>query len=154
MDFSILSGPWNVRLIARGRGIRELNRLRREYSGRNWRKLKGIARVRGLKMAASLLPNFIGMNAMALGKKKSKSNGISSKNNGRSRWRYVVCLNNRGYAGSLDRGKIYRVIGDSDAEVHGLIRVVDESGEDYLYPAKWFVAVELPAIARRAVAIR
>ena len=58
--------------------------------------------------------------------------------------RFAVCIKNKGYEASLERNKIYVVAPDSDAEKDGDIRIVDESGEDYLYPADWFVAVEVP----------
>jgi hypothetical protein len=58
--------------------------------------------------------------------------------------RFAVCVRNRGYEASLERNKIYVVLPDRDAEKEGDVRVVDESGEDYLYPADWFVAVEVP----------
>jgi hypothetical protein len=60
------------------------------------------------------------------------------------RRRFVVCVSNKGYEASLERNKIYVVRPDPDAEKDGDIRIVDESGEDYLYPAEWFVAVEVP----------
>lgn len=58
--------------------------------------------------------------------------------------RFVVCVDNDGYPASLELHKIYRVIPDPDAETDGDLRIVDESGEDYLYSAERFVAVELP----------
>lgn len=58
--------------------------------------------------------------------------------------RFAVCVNNSEYPASLELHKIYRVLPDEDAAVDGDIRVIDESGEDYLYPADYFVAVELP----------
>jgi hypothetical protein len=58
--------------------------------------------------------------------------------------RFVVCLNNDGYEASLERNKLYVVLPDSDAESEGDVRVVDESGEDYLYPADWFVVLDVP----------
>lgn len=58
--------------------------------------------------------------------------------------RFAVCVNNADYPAALELHKIYRVLADADAEVDGDIRVVDESGEDYLYPAEWFVTIELP----------
>jgi hypothetical protein len=51
---------------------------------------------------------------------------------------FAVCLRHEGFAGSLEVRKRYRFIDDPDAEANKLIRVVDESGEDYLYPAQWF----------------
>jgi hypothetical protein len=58
--------------------------------------------------------------------------------------RFAVCVNNTDYPASLELHKIYRVLPDEDAEVDGDLRIVDESGEDYLYPAEYFVLVELP----------
>lgn len=63
----------------------------------------------------------------------------------------VVCLDNSGYEAALERRKLYGVLPDSDAESKGLLRVIDESGEDYLYPARMFHKVELPVAIRRAV---
>ncbi len=64
---------------------------------------------------------------------------------------FVVCVNNRGYPASLELHKIYRVLPDEDAAEHGDIRVIDESGEDYLYSADRFVEVELPQTVRRSL---
>ena len=58
--------------------------------------------------------------------------------------RFVVCIENTGYPASLELHKIYRLVTDADAARDGDLRIVDESGEDYLYPAGWFAAVELP----------
>ena len=57
---------------------------------------------------------------------------------------YAVCIKNEGYPASLEVRKIYRIIPDSHSAEHQLVRVVDESGEDYLYPADYFVSIELP----------
>jgi len=64
---------------------------------------------------------------------------------------FVICVKNDGYAVSLEKRKIYAALADATAARHGLMRVVDESGEDYLYPKKFFVPVALPFSARRAV---
>jgi hypothetical protein len=61
---------------------------------------------------------------------------------------FVLCVKDGGYPESLEVRKVYRVVPDSDALSHGLIRVVDESGEDYLYPEDLFVPIEVPAAAR------
>jgi hypothetical protein len=63
---------------------------------------------------------------------------------------YVVCVSNRGYRASLLVRRIYRMKPDPQAARHGLVRIVDESGEDYLYPEKFFVAIALPPGAGRA----
>jgi hypothetical protein len=57
---------------------------------------------------------------------------------------FAICINNADYPASLEVHKIYRVLPDEDAAVDGDIRVADESGEEYLYPAEYFVLVELP----------
>lgn len=66
--------------------------------------------------------------------------------------RFAVCIDNTGYPVSLELHKIYRVLRDDGAEQDGDLRIVDESGEDYLYPASRFVIVELPEAAARAIA--
>jgi hypothetical protein len=63
----------------------------------------------------------------------------------------AVCLRNRGYAASLEVRKLYRVLKDPEAAANGLIRVIDESGEDYLYPARFFQRIALPVELRRAL---
>ena len=63
----------------------------------------------------------------------------------------VVCLKNEGYDASLERRKIYVAIPDATAAKHGLVRVLDESGDDYLYPSEYFASAELPTSVRRAV---
>jgi hypothetical protein len=59
--------------------------------------------------------------------------------------RFVICLSNEGYEAALEPRKIYRALEDPAAERRGLIRVIDESEEDYLYAAGMFEPVELPA---------
>lgn len=63
----------------------------------------------------------------------------------------VVCLNNDGYEASLERRKIYVVLPDDVAAKHSLLRVIDESGDDYLYPRECFAALDLPPALRRTV---
>ena len=57
---------------------------------------------------------------------------------------FVVCVKSEGYEASLEPRKIYRVIEDPRAESKSLLRVVDESGEDYLYPTQFFVPIDIP----------
>jgi hypothetical protein len=70
--------------------------------------------------------------------------------NGRRR-RFVVCVRNTGHPASLEVRNIYRALPDRTAEKHGMLRVVDESGEDYLYPATFFMALDLPQPLRSAL---
>ena len=68
-----------------------------------------------------------------------------------TRKRFVVCLRNKGYEVSLERRKIYQVLADPEAAKHKQFRVIDESGEHYLYPQNFFAPIELPETLRRAV---
>jgi hypothetical protein len=63
----------------------------------------------------------------------------------------VVCVDNEGYRASLEKRKIYVALRDTAAEKHGLLRIVDESGEDYLYPKAFFRSIALPQAVKRAV---
>ena len=63
---------------------------------------------------------------------------------------FGLCLNNEGYAASLEVGKIYRVFPD-EAAVHGYIRVIDESGEDYAYTVGRFHLIQLPIAVVKAL---
>jgi hypothetical protein len=65
--------------------------------------------------------------------------------------RLFICLDSAGYEVSVERRKIYVAVSDVKAERSGYLRIIDESGEDYLYPAQRFVAAELPVSTRRAV---
>ena len=58
--------------------------------------------------------------------------------------KFAICVNNADYPASLELHKIYRVLADKDAEADGDMRIIDESGEDYLYPVNYFVLVKLP----------
>ena len=66
--------------------------------------------------------------------------------------RYLNCIKNAGHEASLERRKVYRVPPNAKAAAHGLVRVIDESGEDYLYPADFFASIELPREAATAFA--
>jgi hypothetical protein len=63
--------------------------------------------------------------------------------------RYVVCIRNTGYETSLELRKIYQAISDPTATAQGLVRVIDESGEDYLYPNTYFVEIQVPAAVEK-----
>ena len=65
--------------------------------------------------------------------------------------RFAVCINNSGYPASLELHKVYRVIPDADAAKDGDLRVIDESGEDYLYPAAWFAIVKVPPAVQQSI---
>jgi hypothetical protein len=62
--------------------------------------------------------------------------------------RYAVCIRNDGNEASLERNKLHVILPDRKAEADGLVRVIDEDGEDYLYPTDWFVAVDVPRVVK------
>jgi len=64
---------------------------------------------------------------------------------------FAVCIRNEEYEASLELRKIYEILEDPDAAKHQMIRVVDEEDEDYLYPASWFVPIELPRNVEQAI---
>ena len=70
---------------------------------------------------------------------------------------FVICVNNEGYEDSLYRWKVYRAIPDTGDQTVGLLRVIDETGEDYLFPSGYFRTIEIPlavldALEAKAVA--
>jgi hypothetical protein len=63
--------------------------------------------------------------------------------------KFALCIKNRGHEASLEIRKVYPVLPDSQAARHGLVRVIDESGEDYLYPDRFFITVSIPQTVRK-----
>jgi hypothetical protein len=64
---------------------------------------------------------------------------------------FVVCIQNEGYPASLEKRKIYVALRDPTAEKHGQLRVIDESGDDYLFPKGFFRSIALPDSIKKAV---
>ena len=93
------------------------------------------------------------MKRMASVKKSSSARGTStrSRKTAGPEPRFAVCVRNDGYEASLERNKIYAVLRDDDAEHDGDLRVVDESGEDYLFSADRFVAIEVPSAVKASL---
>ncbi len=89
------------------------------------------------------------MKPMALARKNSRSNGSSLKQTKGEA--FVLCVRNEGYPASLERRKLYPMVRDASAAKHSLMRVIDESGEDYLYPANYFITLRLPANVKLAL---
>lgn len=65
--------------------------------------------------------------------------------------RFAICVDNSEYPASLELHKIYRVLSDKEAQADGDMRIIDESGEDYLFPADYFIPIELPPTIVRAL---
>jgi len=117
--------------------------------------------------------NFTGMKRMASERKNSSSKNRSRSNKRvslaaapaktsrtrrdvsatvRLKHHYAVCVRNDDYPASLELRKLYPVLEDSFAAEHGMVRVIDESGEDYLYPNEFFVEVDLPKSVEETLA--
>jgi len=64
---------------------------------------------------------------------------------------FAICVQNEGYPASLELWKVYRMLPDRRAAKDQLVRIVDESGEDYLYDQSWFVPIKLPQAAKEAM---
>ena len=92
------------------------------------------------------------MKRTASAKKSSSAKGTStSRRKSSPARRFAVCVRNDGYEASLEQNKIYTVLPDQQAERDGDLRVIDESGEDYLFSADRFVAIEVPAAVRASL---
>lgn len=65
--------------------------------------------------------------------------------------KFVICIKNDDYPASLEIRKLYQVISDPDAEKNHHLRVIDESGEDYLYPEEYFLSINLPHATGQAI---
>lgn len=128
-------------------------RLRKLYGGVRWRKLKGIAEVR-LPNGTRRLAEVHWYESHGVGRKEFKIKlffeGLAMQKSAR----FAICVRNVGVPASLELRKVYRLVADAAAASQGLVRVVDESGEDYLYPDTFFVPIEVPKAAVRAFAKR
>ena len=90
-----------------------------------------------------------GTKPTASARKSTRSSGFSTDMKRESQ--FVICVGNKGYPASLELRKVYQVVPDKEASRLHQIRVIDESGEDYLYPEGYFVSVQLPQAVERAV---
>jgi hypothetical protein len=84
-------------------------------------------------------------------KRQLVAHGLGNRTTAKAAKRLFICLDNGGYEISLERLKIYVALRDAKAERIGYLRIIDQSGEPYLYPSQRFVAAELPVATRRAV---
>jgi hypothetical protein len=95
------------------------------------------------------------MKHMGSARRNTKSSGFSTEPKVRepktSEARFVLCVRNKDYPASLELRKVYQLLPDDAATRHRQVRVIDESGEDYLYPEEYFVPIKLPPVAEKAV---
>ena len=92
---------------------------------------------------------------MGSARKSTRSSGFSTEPKATepkaSAVRFVLCVRNKDYQASLELRKVYRLLRDDVATKHRQVRVIDESGEDYLYPERYFVPIKLPPVAEKAM---
>lgn len=79
----------------------------------------------------------------------ARQNGLGVKRQAQ----FAICVRNKDYPASLELRKVYRLLADEEASKHHQMRVVDESGEDYLYPADYFVPIRLPQAVKKLLAV-
>ena|SRR5262252_6030391 len=150
MQFRILGEITDVETFAAGSGIREIARLRRIY-GRAAGASAKVLPACDYSMARYILLSYIGTRLPASDAGNSRSSNCSKTMVKTQTKQLLVCVDNEGYAASLEKRKIYVALRDASAERHGMLRVIDESGEDYLYPKALFRSIALPLAVRRAV---
>ena len=153
-SFDVVGKIDQIQVIAVGRKIRELERLKRIYGPGRWKKLKGFATVRlpdgkTPPRRGTLVRGAWSWPCRTEDQETDRTHQVKKTRNGS---RYFLCIKNRGFRVSLVVRRAYRVLPDAAAEKHGLLRVIDESGEDYLYPESFFVALDLPQSAQKALA--
>jgi hypothetical protein len=163
-DSSRLAGPQqtflggiedihDIQTVAVNTSIRDLERLKEMHGKGRWRKLKGIARVR-LKSGRIRVADCTVLSSWYRQERHEKEAVPGLMQNQRIKKApptFVVCIDNSGYLASLELHKIYRVVPDEDAARDGDIRVIDESGEDYLYSADRFIVIEVPKALERSI---
>lgn len=149
MYFKLVSRIRDVEVIAAGTAIRDRKRLWKNYGKGRWRKLKGTAKVE-FTDGTIVRRRFTGTKLMGSARKNTKSSGLASDSR-TGVARFVLCVRNRDYPASLELSKVYRLLKDEQASRHHQMRVIDESGEDYLYPEEYFVPIKLPQAAEKAV---
>ena len=138
MDFQVIGTIEHIEVIASGHGIRNLSRLNKYYGKANWRKMKGFAKV-CLANRTVLDAEVHWYEAHGDWKEGNKNQEVFIMKR-----HFQICVSNVGYEASLETRKVYEVISDAKAESHHQIRIIDESGEDYLYPARCFAPIRIP----------
>jgi hypothetical protein len=144
MQFKQIWEITGAETIAFKYSIRELDRLRKLYGGRRWMKKKGFAKV---LLFDDTIHEAEGhwYEAHGIGKREIKIRAcwIKAMRNWNVDTNFVGCISNQDYEASLELWKYYRVLPDEKASTHGYLRIIDESGEDYLYPQHYFSQVEM-----------
>jgi hypothetical protein len=137
MHFEIVGSLTEIEVIDEGDAVRQRRQLRKRYGGRRWRKLEGVGVVR------------LGDGSVQGALQDQEAAELRTTSPARKR--FAICIRDHA-CDDLSMGKVYRILPDKTAAAARLFRVVDDSGEDYRYPASYFVFIELPSKAKRALA--
>lgn len=143
-NFQIVGSVEDIQIIAVKHSIRVLKFLERTYGKGRWRKLKGIAQVQ-LENGRIRLAEVHWYEAHFIGKREMKQAVYGLAMREENLHRLAICVDNTGYEMSLERRKVYPLLSDADAERDDYVRVIDETGEDYLFPASRFVFLTVPS---------
>lgn len=124
------------------------------YGKARWRKKKGVATIT-LEDGTIHQAELHWYEASGLGRKEVKIKYLLDQEGSmkaqQTHTMFVICVNNTEYTAALELRKIYQVIPDETAATHGLVRVIDESGKDYLYPTSYFIPVSFPPSIQDAI---
>src|SRR5215213_3355438 len=152
MYFEIVGDIKDVEVIAEGPSIRQLAMLRARYGEGKWRKLKAGYGC-GWRVVDSIGLRFTGTRPMGSAVNASKSNDFLTEPlmSSEAPPHFGACVKTTGCE-DLQVRKLYAILPYEAAERAGLLRVVDDSGEDYLYPAENFIPLPLPASVEQALA--
>src|SRR2546425_13054655 len=150
-NFQIIGSHENVQIIAIKHSIRDLKFLERMYGQGRWRKLKGIAKVQ-LENGRIRLAEMHWYEARhrQTPDENQEIFGLTMKDQDPNH-RIAICVDDTDYEMSLERRKVYPILPDADAERDDYVRIIDETGEDYLFPASRFVFLTVPTEVEAAV---
>ena len=153
MQFEIVGPITNAEAIAAGPGVPVRSYLRKAYGQGPWRKMKGIATIRLPNGAVRTVElHWYGAWDRQEGFENQALRRPTMKAPTKT---FALCLDNTGYRASLIPGKVYRIHPDPEAAKDDLVRIVDESDEDYLYHKSHFVFVDFPpAIKKKILALQ
>jgi hypothetical protein len=153
MQFEILGEISGIETFAKGFAIREVARLRRVYGRGRWQAQGRRSRSASRRLSSTRRDPLVRSRRNGTQGIQDQTSALNKRNamtKTRTK-RLAVCIDNDGYPAALEKRKIYVALPDSNAEQHGLLRIIDESGEDYLYPKALFRLIDLPEIVRKAV---
>ena len=149
MKFDVVGAIEQVETIAAGPSVKVRSFLRKTYGRGSWRKLKGVATVR-LPNGSLRRVELHWYEAHGSGKRDLKSR-VTWTSYETTYKQFALCLEDQGNEASLILGKVYRILPDARAAKDDLVRIVDESGEDYLFHKSQFAFVDFPQAVRRRI---